>query len=209
MDLESREARNLTNSPGGDFRPSWSPDGQRIVFSSDRGTGLPHQGYPGPAGRWEHVHEASIYLIHADGTGLRKLTTNPEMMTGSPKWSSDGGEVVFYEIPVRNTSQSARGGASRIVSLDLATGERTVHASGPGLKVSPQYIASDRIAYLTKAGQTSTLNFTDREMGSLPQDIANPTWSQDGTRVVYHAGQQATMHPLFEYAGCEAAGHDR
>ena len=26
MDLESRKICNLTNAPGGDFRPSWSPD---------------------------------------------------------------------------------------------------------------------------------------------------------------------------------------
>ena len=206
MDLESRQVRNLTNSPGGDFRPSWSPDGEMIAFSSDRGTGFPHQDYPGPAGKWEHVQAASVYLIHTDGTGLRKLTTDPEMMAGSPKWSSDGGSVVFYEMLVRDTLAAHFGGPpSRIVSVDIATGERIVHARGPGLKVSPQFIAPDRIAYLTKSGASATLTFTSGETGS-PQDVANPAWSQDGKQVVYHAGHIATMHHYSNTQGKDLLG---
>jgi Tol biopolymer transport system component len=209
MDLESRQVRNLTNAPGGDFRPSWSPDGQTIAFSSDRGTGFPHQDYPGPAGKWEHVQAASVYLIQIDGSGLRKLTTDPEMMAGSPKWSSDGSEVVFYEMPVRNTFAAHYGGAgSSIVSVDVTTGRRTVHASGPGQNVSPQFIAPDRIAYLARSGRaTAALAFTSGEAGA-PADVANPAWSPDGQQVVYHAGQMATMHHYSRTPGETAMGID-
>ncbi len=206
MDLESRKIRNLTNAPGGDFRPSWSPDGQTIAFSSERGTGFPHQGFPAPAGKWEHVQAASVYLINTDGTGLRKLTTDLKMMAGSPKWSSDGSKIVFYEMPVRETFQARFGGqASSIVSVDLATGDRTIHASGLGLKVSPQFVAPDRIAYVTKTQRSGTLTFSSGETGS-PQDLANPTWSQEATQVVYHAGQMETMHHYSNTPGTELLG---
>ena len=207
LDLDSRRIRNLTNSPGGDFRPSWSPDGETIAFSSERGTGFPHQDFPAPAGKWEHVQAASIYLINADGTGLRKLTTDPNMTAGSPKWSSDGSKVVFYEMSVRGTflARVGSGQSSSIVSVDLATGQRTVHASGPGLKVSPQFVAPDHIAYMTKTQRSGTLAFSSGETGAS-QDLANPSWSQKATRVVYHAGQMETMHHYSNMPGAELLG---
>ena len=206
LDLETRRVRNLTDAAGGDFRPRWSPDGRTIAFSSDRGAGQPHQGYPGPAGKWEHVQWASIYLIGVDGAGLRKLTSDPEMSAGSPSWSADGRRVVFYEMPVVETFGAHFGrGTSRIVSMDVATGERTVHVSGPGLKVSPQFLAPDRIGYWVKTRGTGTLTFTSGE-AAAPRDLSHPAWSPDGARVVYQAGQLETMHHYTNTPGAKLLG---
>jgi Tol biopolymer transport system component len=191
LDLNSRRVRNLTNTPGGDFRPSWSPDGKRLAFSSDRGTPLQRS-----AGTWEHVHAASAYVIDTDGRGLRKVSSDGQL-AGSPKWSPDGTRLVFYELAVADTF-TARGlpaqssVQSRIVSVDLSTGARVEHASGPGLKLSPQFLGVNRVGYLAKSGPSATLAFSSGEKGAAG-DIGNPAWSADGKRVVYQSGPIATI----------------
>ncbi len=191
LDLETREVRNLTDAAGGDFRPSWSPDGTMLAFSSDRGSG-----FPKAVGYWEHVHAASVYIVGADGNGLRRISAAGQL-GGSPKWSGDGRRVVFYELDVADTfaARTLRHQStvhSRIVSVDIAAGGRTEHAAGPGLKLSPQFLGPDRVGYLLKSGPTAKLMFSSGESGS-EGDIGNPSWSSDGRRVVYHQGASATM----------------
>jgi TolB protein len=191
LDIHTRQVRNITNSPGGDFRPCWSPDGQMIAFSSDRGTTF----QPAP-GTWEHVHAASVYVMRADGSGIRKLSRDGQL-SGSPKWSPDGKRLVFYEVAVADTFNARQlptqpNVESRIVSVEVATGAAHEHASGRGLKLSPQYVAPDRIGYLVKQGPTASLAFTSGETG-LTGDIGNPAWTQDGKRLVYQSGVIATI----------------
>ena len=56
--------------------PQWSPDGRAIAFVQDSGDGT------------------GLYIMSADGTGIRELLTTPYEL-GSPAWSPDGQRMAF------------------------------------------------------------------------------------------------------------------
>jgi len=79
---EKNGLKRLTEGPWSDTMCSWSPDGEWIAFASDR-----HN--PG-SGSFE------IYLIHPNGTGLRKLIQSGSGgRTNHPYFSPDGKSMVF------------------------------------------------------------------------------------------------------------------
>ena len=77
MDIDGKNVQQLTKGIAQDSDPSWSPDGKRIAFWSDRGNG-------------------GMYVMNADGEDVRLLTNQPARL---PAWSPDGKQIAFYARP--------------------------------------------------------------------------------------------------------------
>jgi TolB protein len=76
MNIENEETYRLTESHGSDWDPVWSPDGQSIVFVSDRDDNY------------------EIYVMNTDGSGQTRLTNN-DYEDWQPTWSPDGQRIAF------------------------------------------------------------------------------------------------------------------
>jgi Tol biopolymer transport system component len=87
--------RNLTKTRGYDAEGSWSPDGKRIAFASNR------RGYSEKLTDQEQkkfqadpAWMMDIYIMDADGKNVRRLTDAPGY-DGGPFFSSDGRRICW------------------------------------------------------------------------------------------------------------------
>jgi Tol biopolymer transport system component len=76
---DAGELHTLEANPQQGRAPTWSPDGKRVTFESDRGS---------PDGRY------AVFIINADGTGLVQVT-DYELNANHSVWSADGRLMTF------------------------------------------------------------------------------------------------------------------
>ena len=146
-------AVNVTNHPGGDFRPDFSPDGARIAFTTDRDT--PVVGHP--IFGFTRQREGDIYVMDRDGGNLQRLTATPDW-DGSPEWSADGRTLYFYSARPREmvgppTSPIlGQEGGFRIWAMG-ADGSNPRAVTPAGVEaLAPAVMADGRVAYQKRTG---------------------------------------------------------
>jgi len=181
---------NLTSdSAAGDWQPAFSPDGERIVFRSERDGG-------------------GLFVMGRTGEAVKRITAEGF----NPAWAPTGEEIVYATESV-NYWPWLRGDHSALWAVTLSTGiKRRIEAGEDA--VQPSWSPHGyRIAFWRVRGAAS-----QRDIATIPADGGrpvpvtddaaidwNPVWSPDGNSLYFSSDRGGTMNlwrvPIDERSG--------
>jgi Tol biopolymer transport system component len=166
----------LTENSGQNTAPSVSPDGRKIAFMSKR-----------------NGEKYQIFVMNADGSEVKKLTTDPKVSFCNPIWSKDGEKILYY---------SDQGDKKDQVWIMKADGsEPTLLTNGIGHNIFPSFSPDGRrIIFSRRADSDADKSYVDASyLFVMDLDGANLTpvakinsfyarLSPDGKKIAFISG---------------------
>jgi len=185
--VSGRNPANLTkDSTANDTQPAFSPDGERIVFRSEREGG-------------------GIYLMGATGESVRRVSD----FGYNPVWSPDGREILLATESV--IQPSTRPTKSQLWTINVSNGDRHLITEGDALQPnwSPH---GHRIAYWSRPqggqGDVWTISANGSNAVRVTSEASmdwNPVWSPDGKHLYFCSDRSGNMNlwrvPIEEKTG--------
>ncbi len=156
--------QRLTNAPGDEADPGWSPDRRQIAFA-----------YRGQV-------DCQLYRMNADGGGWQQLTASPGDKV-HPVWSPDGNRIAYV---------SNADGDWELYLLDLGTRQERQLTSNHGWNSYPSWSPDGtRLVFTSRQTGNYDLFLLDVDSGQASQLTTSPytdahgTWSPQGNEIVY------------------------
>ena len=163
------------------YEPSWSPDGQKIVFQS-----------------WE-TDPPEIYVMDVDGGNFQRLTNN-NVYDDYPSWSPDGTKIVF--ISEMDTSLAY----PKIYVMNADGSQQKMITNSYFYDTFPQW-SPDGKQILFESDRVSGKwgIFVMNADGSNVQPVSasgdygsySPCWSPDGTRIIFNSDMDSPEDEIY------------
>ncbi len=165
MNADGTDVQRLIDSGG--ENPSWSPDGSRILFESNR-----------------HGDGSEIYTMNADGTDVQFLAGG-----NNPSWSPDGSRILFisyhsddYEI---YTMKADGTDVKRLTDNNVSRFYNPSWSPDGNRILFISYHSDDNWEiYTVKADGTDVQQLTDNDADDWPT-----AWSPDGSRILFRSNR--------------------
>jgi Tol biopolymer transport system component len=175
----TEERGDPTTAEGVQFQtdPAWSPDGKQIAFASAR------------EGSFD------IYVMNADGTDTRRLTTSATNDQG-PTWSPDGSRLAFSRssdgghVWVMNADGS---GARRLTDELAEEGEPAWSPDGRWIAYTRRATGSDfREIWMAHPDGSGRRGVTSLQARSYA-----PAWAPDSTQLAFSANGDGARYDIY------------